>query len=88
MGDPRKNRLPAGIRGWVGTATGGHIHVVHISHTYPPKELIQALRKYLFGKTTKRGFGVKSYHATRKASKASIVWDGYAMVSDVRKSRR
>ena len=45
-----KNRLPAGIRGWAGTATGGHIHVVHISHTHPPKELIQALRKYLLGK--------------------------------------
>ena len=29
----RKNRLPARIRGWVGTATGRHIHVVHISHT-------------------------------------------------------
>ena len=25
-------------------------HVVHISHTHPPKELIQALRKYLLGK--------------------------------------
>ena len=45
-----KNRLPAGIRGWAGTATGGHIHVVHISHTHPPKEIIQALRKYLLGK--------------------------------------
>ena len=45
-----QNRLPAGIRGWVGTATGGHIHVVHISHTHPPKELIQALRKDLLGK--------------------------------------
>ena len=50
-GHPRKNRLPARIRGWAGTATGGHIHVVHISHTHPPKELIQALRKYLLGKT-------------------------------------
>ena len=50
MGDPRKNRLPARIRGWAGTATGGHIHVVHISHTHPPKEIIQALRKYLLGK--------------------------------------
>ena len=49
-GDLCKNRLPAGIRGWAGTATGGHIHVVHISHTHPPKELIQALRKYLLGK--------------------------------------
>ena len=29
----RKNRLPARIRGWAGTATGRHIHVVHISHT-------------------------------------------------------
>ena len=49
-GDLRKNRLPARIRGWAGTATGGHIHVVHISHTHPPKELIQTLRKYLLGK--------------------------------------
>ena len=29
---------------------GGQIHVVHISHTHPPKEIIQALRKYLLGK--------------------------------------
>ena len=49
-----KNRLPAGIRGWAGTATGGHIHVVHISHTDPPKELIQALRKYLLGKKAQK----------------------------------
>ena len=49
-GHPCKNCLPARIRGWAGTATGGHIHVVHISHTHPPKELIQALRKYLLGK--------------------------------------
>ena len=48
--DLRKNRLPARIGGWAGTATGGQIHVVHISHTHPPKELIQALRKYLLGK--------------------------------------
>ena len=52
-GDLCKNRLPARIRGWAGTATGGQIHVVHISHTHPPKELIQALRKYLLGKTYK-----------------------------------
>ena len=45
-----KNRVRAGIGGWPGTATGGQIHVVHISHTHPPKELIQALRKYLLGK--------------------------------------
>ena len=49
-GDPCKNWLPARIGGWPGTATGGQIHVVHISHTHPPKELIQALRKYLLGK--------------------------------------
>ena len=55
-GDPRKNRLPARIRGWAGTATGGHIHVVHISHTHPPKELIQALRKYLLGKMNNDSF--------------------------------
>ena len=48
--DPCKNWLPARIGGWPGTATGGQIHVVHISHTHPPKELIQALRKYLLGK--------------------------------------
>ena len=48
--DPCKNRVRAGIGGWPGTATGGQIHVVHISHTHPPKELIQALRKYLLGK--------------------------------------
>ena len=47
-----KNRVRAGIGGWPGTATGGQIHVVHISHTHPPKELIQALRKYLLGKKT------------------------------------
>ena len=52
VGDLCKNRLPAGIRGWAGTATGGQIHVVHISHTHPPKELIQTLRKYLLGKNT------------------------------------
>ena len=46
----RKNRLPARIRGWAGTATGRHIHVVHISHTHPPKELIQTQRIYLLGK--------------------------------------
>ena len=50
MGDPCKNRVRAGIGGWPGTATGGQIHVVHISHTHPPKEIIQALRKYLLGK--------------------------------------
>ena len=50
-GDPCKNRVRAGIGGWPGTATGGQIHVVHISHTHPPKEIIQALRKYLLGKT-------------------------------------
>ena len=49
-GDPCKNRVRAGIGGWPGTATGGQIHVVHISHTHPPKEIIQALRKYLLGK--------------------------------------
>ena len=49
-----KNRLPARIRGCAGTATGGHIHVVHISHTHPPKELIQTLRKYLLGKNRRR----------------------------------
>ena len=48
--DPCKNWLPARIGGWPGTATGGQIHVVHISHTHPPKEIIQALRKYLLGK--------------------------------------
>ena len=51
LGDPCKNWLPARIGGWPGTATGGQIHVVHISHTHPPKELIQALRKYLLGKS-------------------------------------
>ena len=50
LGDPCKNWLPARIGGWPGTATGGQIHVVHISHTDPPKEIIQALRKYLLGK--------------------------------------
>ena len=45
LGDPCKNCLPARIGGWPGTATGGQIHVVHISHTHPPKEIIQALRK-------------------------------------------
>ena len=49
-GDFCKNRVRAGIGGWPGTATGGQIHVVHISHTHPPKEIIQALRKYLLGK--------------------------------------
>ena len=44
LGLIRKNRLPARIRGWAGTATGRHIHVVHISHTHPPKELIQTQR--------------------------------------------
>ena len=43
-------RVRAGIGGWPDTATGGQIHVVHISHTHPPKEIIQALRKYLLGK--------------------------------------
>ena len=55
-GDPRKNRLPARIGGWPGTATGGQIHVVHISHTHPPKEIIQALRKYLLGKKNRNCF--------------------------------
>ena len=50
LGDPCKNRVRAGIGGWPGTATGGQIHVVHISHTHPTKEIIQALRKYLLGK--------------------------------------
>ena len=50
----RKNRLPARIRGWAGTATGGHIHVVPISHTHPPKGLIQTLRIYLLGKKKKK----------------------------------
>ena len=50
VGGPCKNRVRAGIGGSPGTATGGQIHVVHISHTHPPKEIIQALRKYLLGK--------------------------------------
>ena len=50
LGLIRKNRLPARIRGWAGTATGRHIHVVHISHTHPPKELIQTQRICLLGK--------------------------------------
>ena len=29
----RRDCLPARIRGWAGTATGPHSHVVHISHT-------------------------------------------------------
>ena len=49
-GDPCKNWLPARIGGWPGTATGGQIHVVHISHTHAPKEIIQAPRRYLLGK--------------------------------------
>ena len=44
VGGPCKNRVRAGIGGSPGTATGGQIHVVHISHTHPPKEIIQALR--------------------------------------------
>ena len=54
--DPCKNRVRAGIGGWPGTATGGQIHVVHISHTHPPKEIIQALRKYLLGKSWLAGW--------------------------------
>ena len=59
LGDPCKNWLPARIGGWPGTATGGQIHVVHISHTHPPKELIQALRKYLLGKNQKTNKQIK-----------------------------
>ena len=58
LGDPCKNWLPARIGGWPGTATGGQIHVVHISHTHPPKEIIQALRKYLLFKK----IGSKNQH--------------------------
>ena len=50
VGGPCKNRVRAGIGGSPGTATGGQIHVVHISHTHPPKELIQTQRNYLLGK--------------------------------------
>ena len=50
VGDPCKNWLPARIGGWPGTATGGQIYVVHISHTHPLKELIQTQRIYLLGK--------------------------------------
>ena len=53
LGDFCKTRVRAGIGGSPGTATGGQIHVVHISHTHPPKEIIQALRKYLLGKKPK-----------------------------------
>ena len=56
LGDPCKNWVRARIGGWPGTATGGQIHVVHISHTHPPKEIIQALRKYLLGKKQLRIF--------------------------------
>ena len=38
--------------------TGRHIHIVHISHTHPPKELIQTLRKYLLGKKCLLDFGI------------------------------
>ena len=48
-----KNRVRAGIGGWPGTATGGQIHVVHISHTHPPKELIQTQRSIFWEKTIK-----------------------------------
>ena len=62
MGDPCKNWLPARIGGWPGTATGGQIHVVHISHTHPPKELIQALRKYLLVKKIAANIAVHLIH--------------------------
>ena len=45
----RKNRLPARIRGWAGTATGRHIHVVHISHT-PTERAHTDPKKISFGK--------------------------------------
>ena len=47
----RKNRLPARIRGWAGTATGRHIHVVHISHT-PTERAHTDPKKISFGKKT------------------------------------
>jgi len=61
LGDPCKTRVRAGIGGSPGTATGGQIHVVHISHTHPPKEIIQALRKYLLGKIFEQPYSLSSY---------------------------
>ena len=66
--DPCKNRVRAGIGGWPGTATGGQIHVVHISHTHPPKEIIQALRKYLLGKNHQK-FAEKMQNSTQKIAR-------------------
>ena len=67
-----KNRVRAGIGGSPGTATGGQIHVVHISHTHPPKEIIQALRKYLLGKKEKTccrpSFSCVNYFSSKRHS--------------------
>ena len=46
------NRLPARIRGWAGTATGPHSHVVHISHT-PTERAHTDPKKISFGKKLK-----------------------------------
>ena len=77
MGGPRKNRLPAGIRGWAGTATGGHIRVVHISHTHPPKEIIQALRKYLLGKNRENETRLLTLVSTQPRKWPVNVWQKF-----------
>ena len=45
----RKNRLPARIRRFPGTATGRHIHVDHISYT-PTERAPTDPKNYLLGK--------------------------------------
>ena len=45
----RRDCLPARIRGWAGTATGPHSHVVHISHT-PTERAHTDPKKISFGK--------------------------------------
>ena len=74
--DPCKNWLPARIGGWPGTATGGQIHVVHISHTHPPKEIIQALRKYLLGKKVRNLNSTQSLFATQNSFRSRAALAG------------
>ena len=58
----RRDCLPARIRGWAGTATGPHSHVVHISHT-PTERAHTDPKKISFG---------KNFRAARPSTKKYI----------------
>ena len=61
----RRDCLPARIRGWAGTATGPHSHVVHISHT-PTERAHTDPKKISFGKKLKCSENAEKWRLGRK----------------------